>query len=162
MFGSAGWVSSFATMKPQPKAFACVLLRMNLFSIKSLRYVFSGLVAATVLSASAFAADASGTWKWSATGRNGQAMDVTVKLVAKDGQLTGTMAGMRGETPISDASIKDDAIAFSVVRENNGKKMETKYEGKIAGDTITGKIHAPARGDAEGKVSDWTATRVKE
>jgi len=130
--------------------------------MKSLRLVFSGIIAATVLSVAAFAADPTGTWKWSAPGPNGQARDLTLKLALKAGQLTGAVSGTRGgEMPISDATLKDDAIAFTIVREYNGKKTETKYEGKVDTDTIKGKIHT-ARADAEVKVSDWAATRVKD
>ena len=135
---------------------------MNSFTMKSLRSVFSGIAATTMLSIAAFAADPTGTWKWSATGPNGQSRDLTLKLALKGGQLTGAVSGTRaGETAISDASFKDDAIAFTIIREYNGNKIETKYEGKLAADSIKGKIRT-TRGDAEVKVSDWSATRSKE
>jgi len=129
--------------------------------MKSFRAFFAGVLATAVLSVAAFAADPTGTWKWSAPGPNGQTRDLTLKLALKDGQLTGAVSGTRGgEIPISEATFKDDAIAFTTVREMNGMKMQTKYEGKLEADTIKGKIHT-ARGDAEVKVSDWTATRAK-
>ncbi len=70
------------------------------------------------------------------------------------------MSGFRGDTPISNASFKDDQIAFSVVREFNGNKFETKYTGKLAGDTITGSTVSTGR-DGETNTREWTATRVK-
>ena len=86
----------------------------------------------------ALAADVAGTWKWSVPGRDGQPREFTLKLELKDGQLTGSLTGFRGETPISDASFKDGQVAFSVVREYNGNKVETKYQGQLDGDTIKG------------------------
>jgi len=91
------------------------------------------------MTATAFAADPTGAWKWTAQGRNG-AQDYTMKLELKGGALTGAlmMPGRGGGAPtevaISEASFKSDEIAFSVVREFNGMKMVTKYSGKLAGD----------------------------
>jgi hypothetical protein len=107
----------------------------------------------------ALAADVAGNWKWSVPGRDGQSRDVTLKLELKEGQLTGSLSGFRGETPISGASFKDGQIAFSVVRERNGNKVETKYQGVLDGDTIKGSFEGP---DRDGQVTkrDWTATRA--
>jgi hypothetical protein len=69
------------------------------------------------------------------------------------------MSGFRGEIPISDASFKDGQIAFSVVREFNGNKLETKYLGKLDGDTIKGTSEGPGR-DGQVTKRDWTATRA--
>jgi hypothetical protein len=93
-------------------------------------------------------------------GRDGQPREVTLKLELKDGQLTGSMSGFRGETPISTASFKDDQIAFSIVREFNGNKMETKYQGKLDGDTLKGSSEGAGR-DGQVTKQEWTATRAK-
>src|SRR5665213_3157883 len=107
--------------------------------IKSLRTFATALAAVCFLTIAAFAADASGTWTWTAPGRNGNPGRPTkATLVVKDGTLTGTVAGRQGDTPITDASIKDDGtIAFSVTRSFGGNSMTMKYTGKLEGDTIT-------------------------
>jgi hypothetical protein len=128
--------------------------------------LIAAFCAACFVTVAAFAADASGTWKWSQPGRQGgPAFEMTLKLEVKDGALSGSipaMQGPQGEIPavaISDASIKGDMVSFSVTREFNGNKRTSKYEGKLEGDTIKGSIERETR-DGKQK-SDWTATRAK-
>lgn len=128
--------------------------------MKLFRMIATAFAAICLTSVLAFAGDPTGTWKWSVTGRDGQPREVTLKLELKDGQLTGSMSGFRGDTPISDASFKDDQIAFSVVREFNGNKFETKYQGKLDGDTLTGSSEGAGR-DGQVMKREWTATRAK-
>lgn len=127
--------------------------------MKSFRLMTAALAAVCLTSILAYAADIAGTWKWSFPGRDGQPREVTLKLELKDGQLTGSMSGFRGETPISDASFKDGQVAFSIVREFNGNKFETKYQGTLDGDTIKGTSEGTGR-DGQVMKRDWTATRA--
>lgn len=134
--------------------------------MKSFCKLLAASVAVCFATVAAFAADASGTWKWTQQGRGGQSFESTVKLAVKDGVLSGTMMGGTfgqftvPDIAISDASIKGDTVAFSVTREFNGNKRTTKYEGKVEGDTIKGTVERQGR---EGNVqkSDWAATRAK-
>jgi hypothetical protein len=137
--------------------------------MKSSLKLLAALGTACLLTVAAFAADVSptGTWKWTAPGRNGgPGFDVTLKLDLKDGALTGTMVGMQGpqgaipDVAIGDASFKDGVVAFSVTREFNGNKRTTKYEGKLDGDTIKGSSERTNREGALQK-TDWVATRAK-
>ena len=128
--------------------------------MKSFRMITAAFAAVCLTSVLAFAGDPTGTWKWTVPGRDGQPREVTLKLELKDGQLTGNMSGFRGETPLSDASFKDDQIAFSVVREFNGNKLETKYQGKLDGDTLKGSSEGPGR-DGQVTKQEWTAPRAK-
>jgi hypothetical protein len=128
--------------------------------MKSLRLITAALAAVLFTSVLAFAGDPTGTWKWSIPGRDGQPREINLKLELKDGMLTGTVNGFRGETPISSASFKDDQIAFAVVREFQGNKYETKYDGKLDGDTIKGTLERTGR-DGQVTKSEWTATRAK-
>ena len=128
--------------------------------MKPLRLITAALGAVFLTSIVALAADPTGTWKWSIPGRDGQPREITLKLDLKDGQLTGSISGFRGDTPISDASFKDDQIAFSVVREFQGNKFETKYAGKLDGDTIKGTLERTGR-DGQVMKNEWTATRAK-
>jgi hypothetical protein len=108
----------------------------------------------------AFAADASGTWKWTAS-FNGQTRDSTLKLKQEGDKLTGVYVGGQSntETPIEDASIKGDTVSFKVTRERNGQKLTTKYSGTLKDDTITGKSERERDGQTQS--SDWVAKRQK-
>ena len=136
--------------------------------MKSFRILATAFVASCVMSVAAFAADATGSWKWSQMGRQGgNPTEITAKLTAKDGKLTGTVTqpGRQGGAPtdveISDGMVKGDTVSFSVAREFNGNKIVTKYEGKLDGDTIKGTVTAPGRGGGEPMPREWVATRAK-
>lgn len=134
--------------------------------MKSLRLVSAAIAAVCMISVAAYAADPTGTWKFTQQGRGGE-QEITFKLALKDGSLTGTVTqpGRQGGAPtdiaISDASFKDDTVAFSTVQEYNGNKRVTKYTGKLDGDTIKGTVLAPGRGGAEPMPRDWVATKAK-
>lgn len=130
--------------------------------MKTTHAFFAAVAAALLFAGAAFAGDPTGTWTWSRPGRDGQTMESTMKLELKDGKLTGTVSGFRGgDNAISDATFTDDAIAFKVVAEFNGNKRTATYEGKLAGDTITGTILIPGRDGGEPRKVDWNATRKK-
>ncbi|HWA24255.1 MAG TPA: hypothetical protein VG734_01175 [Lacunisphaera sp.] len=120
----------------------------------------AAFLAASALTLSAFAADITGTWKWTTQGRNGNSVETTAKLALKDGALTGTVSGRMGDAPIGDASFKDGKVAFTVTREFNGNKIVIKYDGKLEGDTITGKVERPGREGDSPLIQDWKATRA--
>ena len=128
--------------------------------MKSFRMMSAAFSAVCLTSVLAFAGYPTGIWKWTLPGRDGQPREFTLKLELKDGQLTGSMSGFRGETSLSDASFKDDQIAFSVVREFNGNKVATKYQGKLDGDTLKGSSEGPGR-DGQVMKREWMATRAK-
>ena len=112
------------------------------------------------------AADASGTWTWTTPGRNGGADRKNTLTLKADGEkLTGKLSspgpqGAATDTDISDGKIKGDEVSFTVTREGqNGNKFTTKYNGKLSGDSIKGKVELPARGGAEATTRDWEAKR---
>ena len=121
----------------------------------------AALGALCFLTVAALAADPSGTWNWSAAGRpGGTPRPAHATLVFKDGALSGAVSGRNGDTPISDASFKDDGtIAFSVTREFNGNSITIKYSGKMDGDTITGTMVRPGMDGGDPVTMDWKATR---
>src|SRR5688572_15036077 len=85
-------------------------------------------------------ADPTGTWKWTAKFGERE-REMTLKLKLDGGKLTGAQVGRNDrETPIENATFKDGEVTFEVTRERNGQKRTTKYQGKVAGDTIKGKI----------------------
>jgi hypothetical protein len=126
--------------------------------MKSLR-LLSTAFAVCLFAVAAFAADPSGTWKWSVSTPNGE-IDTTLKLVLKDGKLTGSYSNSFGDSAISNGTVKDDAITFEVVREFNGGKFVLKYAGKLSGDTIKGSISVPSQDGSEGQKLDWNAKRA--
>jgi hypothetical protein len=117
-----------------------------------------------VLLGQVLAADPTGTWTWSAPGRQGaEPRKTTLKLKAEGEKLTGKIASpaRQGaearETEISDGKIKGDEISFAVVREFNGNKMTQKFSGKVEGDTIKGKIEFDRNGQTQSR--DWEAKK---
>jgi len=128
--------------------------------MKSLRLLSAASFAFLTASA-ALAGDPSGSWKWKVTTPNGDAIDISLKLELKDGKLAGTYSSRFGDAPITEASFKDDAIAFSVEREFDGNKFTIKYQGKLDGDSIKGSLELPGFGDGDPTKMDWNATRTK-
>lgn len=117
---------------------------------------------AVLLAASAAqAGDPSGSWKWTVKTPTGDSVDVSLTLELKDGKLSGNYSSRLGPAPITDASFKDEIVAFSVVREFDGNKFTIKYNGKLEGDTIKGSIDFPGFGGSDPTRMDWSATRAK-
>jgi hypothetical protein len=77
-----------------------------------------------------------GKWAAQMPGRGGQMQDVTFNFKVDGDQLTGTVAGPRGENPISEGKIEGDSISFAQVLNFNGNEMKILYKGKVAGDEI--------------------------
>ncbi len=133
-------------------------MQRSLTSALSLTFcLLLGLVAA--VHAEDKKANPTGTWKWSFTGQNGQTRETTLKLKLEGEKLTGSVSGRNGDTAIDDAKIKGEEISFSVTREFNGNKMTAKYNGKLSGDTIKGKVETER--DGEKRSRDWEAKREK-
>lgn len=129
------------------------------------------VITALVLALAGFATTAqaeekaspAGTWKFSVKGRNDQTREVTMKLKVDGEKLTGTVTGGRNndtDIEISDGKFKDGEVTFNVVRERNGTKRTTKYNGKLDKDSIKGKIESERR-NGEKASNDWEAKREK-
>jgi hypothetical protein len=139
--------------------------------MKSLRRSLAALAAFALMSAAVFAADPSGTWKWTQQGRGGGGgggtpRESTLTLVAKDGKLTGKVSspgrdGATSTTEITNGSIKDDVVTFSVERTFGDNKFVTKYSGKLSGDTITGESESPGRDGGQPRKTEWVAKKAK-
>ena len=113
-------------------------------------------------------ADPSGTWTWTTPGRNGGPdRKSTLKLKLEGEKVTGTLSapgrgGQSSDVEISDGKFKGDEVSFAVTREVQGNKFTAKYNGKISGDSIKGKIEMPGRDGGEGRSIDWEAKREKK
>jgi len=103
---------------------------------------------------------ATGTWKSTFTLKNGRTIENTYKLKQEGEKLTGTVTGPRGrEVKIEDGKVKDGKVSFQVTREFNDQKITFKYQGKLSGDTLKGKVESNRGGQA---ISfDWEAKRQK-
>ena len=111
-------------------------------------------------------ADPTGTWTWTTPGRNGGPdRKSTLKLKVEGDKLTGTLAapgrgGQSNDSAIADGKLKGDEISFTVTREFGGNKITAKYNGKISGDSIKGKIETERNGQTNSR--DWEAKRETE
>lgn len=117
--------------------------------------------------AAAADAKADGTWSWTMRGREGSPeRKMTLKLKTEGEKLTGkiSMPGRDGgearDVEIQEGKIKGDEVSFNVVREFNGNRMVSKYTGKIAGDTLKGKMEFDRQGEKMSR--DWEAKREAE
>ena len=128
--------------------------------MKTLR-LFSAACLFLLVASAAQAGDPTGSWKWKITTPNGDTIDTSLKLELKDGNLTGTYGNQFGESPIKEASFRDETVAFSVDRELGGNKFTIKYNGKLDGDSIKGSIELPDFGGGGPTKMDWNATRAK-
>jgi hypothetical protein len=110
--------------------------------------------------------DPTGTWTWSTPGRNGgPERKSTLKLKLEGDKVTGTLSapgrgGQSSDVAITDGKLKGDEISFAVTREVQGNKFTAKYNGKISGDSIKGKIGTERNGEAQSR--DWEAKRETE
>ena len=111
------------------------------------------------------APSATGTWAWTAPGRNGgEERKITLTLTQDGEKLTGKLSspgrdgGEARVTEIEEGSVKGADVTFSVTREFNGNKMTAKYSGKLTADAITGKIESKDR-DGKDQSRDWTAKK---
>ena len=117
-----------------------------------------------------FAADAkgspTGTWTWTTPGRDGgEGRTTTLKLKAEGEKLTGKVSspgrqGRANEVDITEGKVKGDEISFTVTRETQNGKFSQKFVGKLAGDTIKGKIETERDGNTRSR--DWEAKRQTE
>ncbi len=116
------------------------------------------LAAALMTVGTALAADVSGKWTASVTGRGGQARDVTFNFKADGEKLTGTMSGFRGnDVEISDGKISGDDLSFKVKMEFNGNAMVMNYAGKVSGAEIKFKRTVEGRENAQ----EFTAKKAE-
>lgn len=106
---------------------------------------------------------ADGKWTWTMQGRNGGADRKMTLTLKEDGdKLTGKLSspgrdGQARDTDIQEGKIKGDEVTFTVVREFNGNKMTTKYNGKVTADAIKGKVEFERNGEKQSR--DWEAKR---
>ncbi len=82
------------------------------------------------------AADISGKWTAQVPGRDGQTRETTFTFKVEGEKLTGTTSGRNGDVPITDGTVKGDALAFTVVMNFQGTDVKILYKGTVAGEEI--------------------------
>jgi type 1 glutamine amidotransferase len=73
-----------------------------------------------------------------------------------DAGITGTFLAGPREAPLKEVALDGNKLSFRVDLEREGNTFTLSFTGTVAGDTITGKITVPGRGER-----DWKATRVR-
>ena len=91
------------------------------------------------------AANISGNWEVSFTGRNGGERQVAMQLKQQGSKLSGTFQGQRGSAPLS-GTVQGNEVAFNVKM----KRRDASFTGTVEGDKMSGKTEQGA---------SWTATR---
>ena len=108
------------------------------------------------------AGDVSGTYTWTAQGRNNQEMKVSLKLKQEGEKITGTITGFGGrENEIQDGKIdKDGNITFKTVRKGqNGQEFTMNYSAKVDGEAIKGKSEFERNGEKQSR--DFEGKKAK-
>ena len=84
--------------------------------MKTPRSFLAAFVAVSLLTATAFAADVSGKWKWTSLVKAGGTAEIVGAFVVKDGVFTGTVTGRQGPAEITDATCTGNLVSFKVTR----------------------------------------------
>lgn len=121
--------------------------------------VVRALALTAVCLAIAWAADVTGKWKAEMQTPDGQTRTSIFTFQVSGDKLTGTVAGARGETPISEGKISGDDISFVVIRKFQDNEFKMNYKGKVAGDEI--KLTVTANFGGEERTFEMTAKREK-
>ena len=113
------------------------------------------------VSATAQAADPSGTWKWKVMRSGGQEFELSLALKLEGEKLTGAVTLPMGQTvDIKDGMFKNDEVSFVTEMERNGTLFKTKYKGKLTDDTINGTTERERNGET--MTREWEAKRDKK
>jgi hypothetical protein len=121
-----------------------VLVILHIMRYMTSRIILALLIGATLLSA----ADPTGTWTGDQPGPNGNSYNITFKLKADGGKLTGTMGGEQFEQSIQNGEIHGDDISFTV-HLDFGDGIDLKYTGRVAPDKIDFKVQRSGEDNAQ-------------
>jgi hypothetical protein len=103
----------------------------------------------------------SGTWQISWQSRQGT-QQRTLQLQQDGSQISGTLQGPRGSTPLS-GSLNGDKISFNLQFQGRRRSIRVAFTGNVNNDTMNGtvKIKGGGRrfGGGGGQSHTWSATR---
>jgi hypothetical protein len=104
--------------------------------------------------------NATGNWKWTRKGPDGQEQEISATLKQDGEKLTGNIMSPIGEVEIKEGKVKDGQVSFHITFERDGNQIRANFSGKLEGDAIKGKVEV---GGGDNKRSlDWHAKRAKE
>jgi hypothetical protein len=98
------------------------------------------------------AANVSGAWTMTVESPMGT-RDSSAEFSQAGEQLSGKVVSPRGEVPIK-GTIKGDDVAFGMNVNMQGQSLQIDYNGKVAGDAMSGTVKFGDFGDGK-----WTAKR---
>jgi len=94
------------------------------------------VMALMALATTAFAADATGTWKGKFDAQ-GDSHELTFHLKAEGDKLTGTVTGLRDvDVTVDEGKVQGTTITFSVMSEYEGNPIKLVYKGEVGADEI--------------------------
>ncbi len=100
-------------------------------------------------------AAAMGTWRWSHDGI-GFSRDYEMNVQQKFQLIDGTASAKNSVAYLRDMKLEGDRISFTFTEDAGSALAQTRYEGRIDGDSITG----TARTNNQEGARPWRATRV--
>jgi hypothetical protein len=112
-----------------------------------MKNICTALIAALVLTGSASAQDAGGTWDVNLTTPQG-AMTVALTLKKDGDKLSGSIAGPQGEVPIQGTQ-KEKAVNFNFTVQTPNGPFAIAMSGNQDGDSIAGMIDFNGQGQSE-------------
>ena len=101
-----------------------------------MKWMILSLLVVAMLAPAAVAADVNGKWVSEMKTPDGQVRTSTFEFKADGEKLTGTVAGSRGSSEISEGKISGDDISFVVVRKIQEREVKMEYKGKVSGSEI--------------------------
>ena len=99
-------------------------------------------------------AAAMGTWRWSHDGI-GFSRDYEMKVQQTFQLISGTASAKNSAAYLRDMKLEGDRISFTFTEDAGSALAQTRYEGRIEGDTITG----TARTNNQSAARPWRAQR---
>lgn len=105
--------------------------------------------------------DVSGTWRYEYELEGATRKDSLKLNLGKDGQVTGTYTGVSDKPlELTSGKVEGDDVALELSLNYQGTMVKVKYNGKIKGDDIVGKVVAST---GEGEMDfEWNAKRSVE
>lgn len=112
-----------------------------------------------LLAVSAFAADVSGTWKFTTVTPNGDQITATLKLQSEGSKVSGTIeADFPGKVTIDEGSLEGDDLRLKVtVTNEDGSKVAYGINGTLKGAEMKGIVEGVV--DGEKIRMNWSATK---
>lgn len=102
-----------------------------------------------------------GTWVGEATLEGQPPNELTLVMVEKDGELSGTITGQYGtlvDTPLENIKVENGTFTFEIMIPTGGGDIQAVFKMTVEGDTMKGEFELPEMGAS----GTWEAVRQKE